>query len=60
MTNARPGPADIAMSPAVRSEAAKLTISGWKDASSEYRSYQRRGSRQRKIVPSCYSDESRR
>jgi hypothetical protein len=34
MTNARPGPADIAMSPAVRSTEIKLKISEWKDASS--------------------------
>jgi hypothetical protein len=33
MTNARPGPADMAMSPAVSSEE-KLKISEWKDASS--------------------------
>ncbi|KAJ8594509.1 hypothetical protein M405DRAFT_808940 [Rhizopogon salebrosus TDB-379] len=32
MPNARPGPADIAMPPAVRSEEAKLKISEWKDA----------------------------
>jgi hypothetical protein len=35
MTNARPGPADIAMSPAVRREEVKLKISEWKDASSD-------------------------
>ncbi|KAJ8581426.1 hypothetical protein M405DRAFT_832514 [Rhizopogon salebrosus TDB-379] len=34
MTNARPGPADIAMSLAVRSTETKLKISEWKDASS--------------------------
>ena len=34
MTKARPGPADIVMSPAVRSEEAKLKISEWIDGSS--------------------------
>ncbi|KAJ8581799.1 hypothetical protein M405DRAFT_831760, partial [Rhizopogon salebrosus TDB-379] len=33
MTNARTDPADIAMSPAVRSAEAILRISEWKDAS---------------------------
>ncbi|KAJ8593501.1 hypothetical protein M405DRAFT_810930 [Rhizopogon salebrosus TDB-379] len=73
MTNARPGPADIAMSPAVRSTEAKLKISEWKDASSgsdasleencvrwDATKRSTRDSRQRKIVLSRYSDESRR
>jgi hypothetical protein len=34
MTNARPGRLDIAMSPAIRNEEAKLKISEWKDAPS--------------------------
>jgi hypothetical protein len=53
MTNARPGPADIAMSPAVSSEEVKLKISEWKDASSGKRCQ----SRGKLCEMGCYRDK---